>query len=130
MHGLTRRMAGSPILLKPYFLPLFSSELLYLGLHRGLEHVPMISFAINCSSCAVLVEEVGPNDAVMSYPTPDGDLLRVSLCHIVRMWMLLGPDATVLLIHEATKMEASLIRHHESVAVCSPCASELAQKCP
>ena len=120
VHGLARCMVGSPILLKPYFLPVFSSELLYLGLHHGLEHVP-ISFAPNCSGRAVLVvEEVGPNDAVMSYPTPDGDLLGVSLCHTVRMGMLLGPDAAVLLIHEATEMEVSLVRHDEPVAVCLP----------
>ena len=105
VHGLACRMAGSPILLKPHFLPVFNSELLYFGLHHGLEHVPK-SFATNCSGCAVLiVEEVGPNDAVMRYLTPDGDLLRVSLCHTVGMWMLFGPDAAVLLIHEATEME-------------------------
>ena len=122
-------MAGNSILLKPYLLPVFSFELLYFGLHHGLEHLP-ISCAINCSGCAVLVAEVKPNGAVMSDPAPDGDLLRVSLCHTVRMWMLLGPDAAVLLIHEATKMEVSLIRHDEPVAVCRPCALELAQKCP
>ena len=64
-----------------------------------------ISFATNCSGCAFLiVEEVGPNDAVMCYPTQE-DGLRVSLCHTVRMWMILGPDAVVLLVHEAPKRE-------------------------
>ena len=42
VHGLARRMAGSPILLKPHFLPVFNSELLYFG--QGWQKAGMNSF--------------------------------------------------------------------------------------